>query len=529
MFTRTKGKILVLDIGRDRVSLAQFRGEAHRRFELTEFNSAAIEFGHAGNEQACARLIAFLRNARIQFRSVDSLTLTLAPHLAVTKVVHTPAVTGPKRTKIVEFEASQAIPSPLDEVCWDWRVMTEDSEGLEVCLAAVKAEVIHPILAAIAAAGSDVARVVPASLAVRMAFRHLRRAETGAPALVVCIGRSATQLVYLDSERFATRVLALGWAAKEDNAMMSGATELFVQRLNSEIVRSRVHFAQTSPAAQRSDIFLCGEGPLASLRLVLETGLACNVRLFDPIEDIIFARDSRDEVAAVDRTTMVSLAGGAASTAVSDGDCINLVPAELQARRAFRRRQPALACAAGFAVLALVPPTIHLLREHGALRRSLGKCASEKQYLHAARQRGAAYESRLAAANHAAELLGHIEKIRTAWPVFLAEIERNLNSAGDLWLDSLIVRPSVPTVASLQSSVEAGTVEIEISGRAVESVRELGEGESSTKLSEQVKQLLANFRASTLITAVRDERFESAGPGVLRFAMVLSLNREAAL
>ena len=47
--------------------------------------------------------------------------ITVPGHLALTKFVKTPAVERSKRDRIVQFEASQNIPYPLNEVAWDCR------------------------------------------------------------------------------------------------------------------------------------------------------------------------------------------------------------------------------------------------------------------------------------------------------------------------------------------------------------------------------------------------------------------------
>lgn len=519
---------LVLDIGKDQVAVAHFKRRRRGGFELQYLRSAAIEFGYTGDERACEQLSAFLRAGRARFRSARSVTLTLSAHLALTKTINTPAVAGPKRAKIVEFEASQTIPSPLAEVCWDWRVLAEHADGLEVCVAAVKTDLIRRLLGTLAADGLAVERIIPASLALRMVFLRQRPAM-GKPALVVCIGRGATQLLYSDGERFATRGLASGCSVETANALANtAAPHPFVQRLISEIARSLVFFGHRDTAAHVPEIHLCGEGPLTNLRSLLAEALACNVHLFEPLETFTVASACADQIVALDRSAITSLAGGALSTELSEDAGLNLMPTDVQARRRFRRRQPALALAAGFSVLALISPAVHLLREQHAVRHALESCEWEQQRLLAARQRGAAYVSRLAKANHATEVLDRIEKVRMAWPTFLAELERCVCSAGDMWLDGLVVKPSGTVATAAPGVAESRPVEIEISGLVIKRDDDSGI-ELRTKSSEQVRQLLATLRTAPFVEALHSERFESGGPGVLRFAMVLTLNREHAL
>ncbi|MFM1852429.1 MAG: hypothetical protein RIS54_2113 [Verrucomicrobiota bacterium] len=63
--------------------------------------------------------------------------LSIPGHLVLTKVVKTPAVTRAHQARVIEFEASQNIPSPLEEVRWGCLKVADDGTDLELLLSAV--------------------------------------------------------------------------------------------------------------------------------------------------------------------------------------------------------------------------------------------------------------------------------------------------------------------------------------------------------------------------------------------------------
>ena len=109
---------------------------------------------------------------------------------------------------MVEFEAVENIPHPLEEVVWDYVVVTDDGFDLEVMLAAVKFDAMQSLCAALDSAGYPVARATPAGLALRHAFRY-NYPEVSDSVIVVNVGARSTHLLFLEGDRFYLRTLPL--------------------------------------------------------------------------------------------------------------------------------------------------------------------------------------------------------------------------------------------------------------------------------------------------------------------------------
>ncbi len=98
--------------------------------------------------------------------------LAVPGHLALTKFIKTPSMAKEKRGKIIEFEAAENIPYPLQEVVWDHLVVADDGFDLEVMLTAAKFEAMQTLCTATDSAGFPAERAVPSVLALNHAFRY---------------------------------------------------------------------------------------------------------------------------------------------------------------------------------------------------------------------------------------------------------------------------------------------------------------------------------------------------------------------
>jgi type IV pilus assembly protein PilM len=129
------------------------------------------------------------------------------------RFVKLPPVQGDKLAQIVEFEARQNVPWQLDEVSWDYEVVSKSDVGeVEVVLAAMKCEPLNEMHEEVVSCGIKVVGVDVGPLSLYNAFRY-SYPDVDEPALVVDLGARSTNLVFVDGERFFTRNLLVGGAA----------------------------------------------------------------------------------------------------------------------------------------------------------------------------------------------------------------------------------------------------------------------------------------------------------------------------
>src|SRR3954469_4078540 len=149
-------RVLAVDIGAGHVACGVFTVGASGRLVLQQF---ALEphSSDPSHEARWAVEIAQSLGAIVARSRVNGPAAIAVPgHLALTKFIKTPSVAKEKRGKILAFEAAENIPYPLEEVVWDYAVVSDDSFDLEVMLAAAKADAMQALCGAAEAAGFPV-------------------------------------------------------------------------------------------------------------------------------------------------------------------------------------------------------------------------------------------------------------------------------------------------------------------------------------------------------------------------------------
>src|SRR5207247_1386663 len=89
------------------------------------------------------------------------------------KFVKLPPVDTSKVTQIIQYEAQQNVPFPLEEVVWDYQILGTTPTGeLEVLLVAIKADVVEGLFRTAEAAGLRVQLVDVSPAGLCNAFRY---------------------------------------------------------------------------------------------------------------------------------------------------------------------------------------------------------------------------------------------------------------------------------------------------------------------------------------------------------------------
>lgn len=129
------------------------------------------------------------------------------------RFVKLPPMGEQKVEEIVEFEAQQNVPFPIQEVIWDYELFTDQASGeTEVGLVAIKADVLNQINEQVEDARFKVKGVDVAPMALLNAFRY-NYPDTKEPSVLIDIGARTTNLVFSEEGRVFTRSLPVGGAA----------------------------------------------------------------------------------------------------------------------------------------------------------------------------------------------------------------------------------------------------------------------------------------------------------------------------
>ena len=167
---------LAIDCGAANLKVALFEPQPNGALMLARYEVASL--GQRGLEEVERTglmkevLQDVLDRNEIRAKGLDANVCTPS-YQSFTKFLSTPAVDGSKVGQIIQYEAQQNVPFPLDEVEWGYQIMgtTEDGD-LDVMLMALKLEVIDSLSPVCTDLRLKLSIVDGAPAALRNAFLH---------------------------------------------------------------------------------------------------------------------------------------------------------------------------------------------------------------------------------------------------------------------------------------------------------------------------------------------------------------------
>ncbi len=400
----------------------------------------------------------------------DSCNLKLPTRYALsgqavfTRFVKLPAVEESKVGQMVEFEAQQNVPFPINEVEWDYKLIdTPGADDLEVALVAIKTEALNQINSVVEEAGFQVEAVDVAPMALINALRY-NYPELSDPVMLIDIGSRSTNLVFTEATRLFSRTLPVGGAAvtlaiaKElavpfadaearkieagfvalggnyeenpdpDLAALGRVSRTAMSRLHAEIVRTINYYRSTIGGSKPVQVMLCGGGAaLPYTKEFFEEKLGLPVEYFNPLRMIGLSPSIAEQASAV-AYRLGDHVGLALRTVGSCPVEIDLKPTAVAFRRELCQRKPvltagAVALMAGFAAWA------------GQAYFGAATAQSELQELRAERDRVEEVTGRIQIAREARSALDETRaplvsalQARSVWPGVLDFLNREFAS-----------------------------------------------------------------------------------------------------
>ena len=134
----------VIDCGGTHVAAGFFSAQ-DGNIALDSFHTENIGGDFTSDEEWITAVYQGLKTIQRERKFSGTVSLILPGHLLLTKFLKIPHVAKSKRDQIVQFEAQQNIPFPLNEVVWDYEVVADDGAEFEVALVAVKLEIIDQL------------------------------------------------------------------------------------------------------------------------------------------------------------------------------------------------------------------------------------------------------------------------------------------------------------------------------------------------------------------------------------------------
>jgi type IV pilus assembly protein PilM len=231
-------RILAVDIGGDSLKIVEYHYPSEERVVLEKF--AFVKYGGGiDDDELLESLEERFKDAIIENGfTAKNVYLSVSGQNSFTKFVKLPPVGDDESRlrQIVEFEAKQNVPFPMDEVVWDYQLISTDDEDdgdseMEVMFVVVKNEQIENITRIIESAGLTVQSVETAPTAC---YNSARANEIGQDEshMILNIGGRCSSLIFIDNGRFFVRtILIAGYTitqriAKEFGISFADAEEM---------------------------------------------------------------------------------------------------------------------------------------------------------------------------------------------------------------------------------------------------------------------------------------------------------------
>jgi len=329
-------------------------------------------------------------------QSVAGSTIALAVpgQSSFTRFFKPPPVESRELPRIVQYEAAQQIPFPIDEVIWRWQAFEEeDSPDLEVGIFAMKRVDVAEMLSHLEdiSLHADVVQIAPLALYNFMTFDE-QLAPEGAT-LLADVGADKTDLVVADGARIWTRTIQIGGSnftealgrafklsfEKAEKLKRTAATSKYARQvfqamrpvfadLVQEIQRSVGYYISLHRESKFTKLLGLGDGfRLPGLQKFLEQKL--NV----PVVRV----DSYNHLAPGVGLNVPGFAEAVPSFGVAYGLAIqalrptrvttNLLPKEIARRRLWAKKVPWFAGAAAALLLSLAAPPYRAYMDRRAL------------------------------------------------------------------------------------------------------------------------------------------------------------------
>ena len=395
-----KQPILSLNLGSQRVGLARFSAAKGGGLVLHDYAFSEL----LGDPAADSARIPQVRVAVVELVQKlgvpkQDIRFAISGHSVFTRFVKLPALDEEKVDDIVRFEAQQNVPFPIDEVAWDYQLVSGDgADGeVEVALVAIKNDSLDEINEAVEEGPLLTRAVDVAPMALYNAFRY-NYAEAEGCSLLIDVGARTTNLLYIEGSRVFTRSIPVGGSAAttaiakefdmpfadaEDRKLQDGFVALggayadhedpgiaamskiirnTMTRLHSEIVRTTSAYRQQGGAAPRVGYLCGGSASLPYLREFLNEKLNLEIEYFNALRNVAVGPTVDTDTAAGEAHVLGELVGLALRQVSACPMEIDLVPSSVERRRDIDRRKPFLLTAAGCLFALLVATGMYFQR-----------------------------------------------------------------------------------------------------------------------------------------------------------------------
>jgi type IV pilus assembly protein PilM len=467
-------RIISLNLGSQTIGFAEFQALSSGGLVLRNYclREALID---PANERLDQAELTSLRDlvAELQIKG-HGVNYAVAAQSVFTRFVKLPAVGEEKIERIIAFEAQQNVPFPLDEVVWDYQLISGgDDEQVQVVLVAIKSDLLEEINGAVEETGVRTAVVDVGTMALYNAFRYNYNDLSGC-SLLIDIGARTTNLLFIEPQKIFARSVPVGgssvtaavakefdepFAAAElrkkrdgfvslgeanaelanpEVARVSKLVRSTMTRLHAEVMRSINHYRAQQQGNAPERVFLCGgSASTPYMREFFREKLQVPIELFNPIRDVAVADSAPINEVTRSSHLLGELVGLALRSATACPMELDLRPAIVVRRQELEKRRPSFIMAAAAVILALLGWGLYYTRAAQVARSAAKQIRNINAPMRAAETKIDNLRKQAASLDAIATPLATAINDRFFWVEILEDLNARLPKE-DIWITELI-------------------------------------------------------------------------------------------
>lgn len=482
-----KTPILTLDIGSHSLKLAEFV-DVKGGLEMTRYAVSELGVEPQSDADRSQYIITTIHDLiRESGCKLGPVQVSISGHAVFSRFVKLPPVEPEKVYQIIQYEAQQNVPFPINEVVWDYQLISGATGDVDVMLAAIKADIVANFCDCVRFTGLTPNLIDMAPMALYNAVRY-NYDNLPACTLVVDIGARSTDLIFIEAGRVFSRsvpvagnqitqlimnefsisfddaealkkahaYVAFGGAYEgpqsETVDKVSKSVRSMMTRLHQELNRS-INFYRSQQGGQQPSLLLLtgGSSVIPYTDTFLREKLNVETDYFNPFNNVAVSEQIPADQIGAHACEMGQMVGLALRQLHRCPIEINLLPPKAEEEKKFKRKQPVFAMAAAGILLTLMVWIAFYFRMAGVtedVRSQIEKRVSE---LSSVENHLLQEETAVAAVEGKIVKLGALEAHRSVWRNLLAEINGALSDG--MWITRISPVATLPGAASGDSAV----------------------------------------------------------------------------
>ncbi len=529
---------LIINCAATHVSAAEFSVSAGR-LVLEKFSIQELSYDYS----AQAEWLYALKSALSSMKIKGHATIIAPSMLLLTKTIKVPHVAASSQREVISYEVAKNIPYSIDEVVWDYQVISDDGVETEIFLASMRSEEADDLCQNLSSIGITVDAIDASSVLDYNAWKYC---GLDADSVVLNVGAKFSNMIIVRDDGMFVRSIAAGGnvvtqsiadslgqsfvGAEElkrryienSSAGVAGAehfisgSDTLKKRICDELRRSIVNYRRQGRVNPPSKIYLTGAtSALNGLAEYLMENLKMNVEFIDVLANISVSPSVNQALLSDSSLRMSEVIGEAVRMIQNGAMGVNLLPQHIIDERAFAKKRPVFVLAAAILAASVVPPFMYL-SESLKLDKKYTKVFENKTPELVERAEDFKKEKEIA--NKLVAKIDGLEGLarsKSNWIELFIDLEKRLMEQKDVWLEKLrVVRVNDGKVQKYN---------LELTGRLL--IRDYNKDDPEAydheKAIQRITDLLKSFENSTFIQKYENVKTDNTNKRILKFDFVL--------